>query len=98
MDRDRIIAILQEHRQELRALGISSIALFGSYAREQASARSDIDLLGHLDEKKHLSLLDIIGIERRLADLLGQRVDFIDSGSLDPRIRHDVETSLIYAY
>jgi len=98
MDRNAIIAKLQAHRDELRRLGVSSLALFGSYARDAAGSRSDIDLLGDLDQEKQLSLLDVIGIEIRLSDLLGRKVDFIDSGSLDPHIRPEVEASLIRAY
>ncbi len=46
MDRSTIIAFLQEHKTEfLSNFGIAKIALFGSFARDEATEESDIDLL-----------------------------------------------------
>jgi predicted nucleotidyltransferase len=44
MDRDAIIATLRSRKAELKALGAVGLWLFGSTARGEASARSDIDL------------------------------------------------------
>jgi predicted nucleotidyltransferase len=44
-ERDAVLANLKEHRQDLAMLGVRSLALFGSAARGEARAHSDIDLL-----------------------------------------------------
>lgn len=98
MDRPTIIAMLQAHESELRALGLHGLALFGSFARDAADEGSDIDLLGSLVPERRLSLLDVIHIENRLTDLLGRQVDLVDEGSLDRRILPSVRKSLVDAF
>lgn len=98
MDRASIIGILRNHRQELRDLGLLRVALFGSFASGSAGNNSDIDLLSALDKSKDLSLLDVIHIENYLSDLLGRKVDLVDEGSLDPRLRATVQKTLVNAF
>ena len=98
MDHRSIIATLQTHEAELRALGVQRLGLFGSFARGDARTSSDIDLLSALDESMQLSLLDIIHIENHLSDILGRKVDLVDEGSLDPRIRPAVQKTLVHAF
>ena len=86
MKRDEIIATLRSYEPELRAAGITRLALFGSVARNEARPGSDIDLLAAFDAGREFSLLDIIGIENRLTDLVGHPVDLIEEGTLGPRI------------
>ncbi len=46
MDRTNILTFLQEHKAEITTkFGIAKIALFGSFARDEATDQSDIDLL-----------------------------------------------------
>jgi predicted nucleotidyltransferase len=98
MKRDEVIATLREHEPELRSAGVVRLSLFGSVARNQAQATSDIDLLAAFDDAHALSLLDIIGIENRLADLLGQPVDLIEEGTLRPRIQQNVSRETVRAF
>jgi predicted nucleotidyltransferase len=71
VDRDSVITKLREHAGELKAVGIVHLRLRGSLARGAATADSDVDLIAELDSTKHLSLLDMVGLENRLSDLLG---------------------------
>lgn len=98
MDQTSIISILRRHENELRALGVRRLGLFGSFARGNAGTSSDIDLLSGLDESKRLSWLDVIHIENHLTDILGRKVDLVDEGSLDPRIRPAVQDGLVSAF
>ncbi len=50
MDREVAIRILNEHAGEIRTKGATWLALFGSTARGEAQASSDIDLLVDIDE------------------------------------------------
>ena len=45
MQRDEVIRILAGHRMQIRALGVKSLALFGSVARGDDRPDSDIDVL-----------------------------------------------------
>jgi uncharacterized protein len=98
MKRDEVIATLREHEPELRSAGVVRLSLFGSTARDEARADSDIDLLAAFDEAHALSLLDVIGIENRLADLLGQPVDLIEEATLRPRVRQRVSHEIVRAF
>src|SRR5262249_33791809 len=50
LNRESVIALLREHQDELRQLGLSSLSLFGSVARNEARADSDVDLLATFRE------------------------------------------------
>lgn len=64
---------------------IAYLGLFGSYARGDEGTESDVDLLVRFSKAK--SLLDHVRIERRLADILGKRVDLVTVASLSPYLR-----------
>jgi predicted nucleotidyltransferase len=98
MKQDEVIATLRAHEPELRAAGILRLSLFGSTVRNEARADSDIDLLAAFDDARKLSLLDVIGIENRLTDLLGQPVDLIEEGTLRPRARQSVSREAVRAF
>ncbi|MGH7749116.1 MAG: nucleotidyltransferase family protein [Candidatus Dormibacteria bacterium] len=55
-------------------------AVFGSVARGDAIASSDIDVLVELDPAAHVSLFELMGIELRLADIFGRKVDVVSKG------------------
>ena len=98
MKPDAVVAALRAHEAELRAAGIVRLSLFGSTARDEARSESDIDLLAVFDEARQLSLLDVIGIENRLADLLGRPVDLIEEGTLRPHARQSATGEVVLAF
>lgn len=71
-----------------RKFGARSVRLFGSLAREEADAASDIDLLVELEPGR--SLLDLGGMQFELEALLGRHVDVVTERGLRPRIRDRV--------
>ena len=75
LDRDEVIATLRAHEPELKAAGILHLRLHGSVARGAATPTSDVDLIADIDTSKRPSLLDMVGRENRLSDLLGVPVD-----------------------
>ncbi|MBI2941498.1 MAG: nucleotidyltransferase family protein [Chloroflexi bacterium] len=76
-----ILPILQHH-------GVRHAAVFGSLARGESTAASDLDLLVELPPGK--TLLDLVAIELELEDLLGREVDVVTWVELHPRIRERV--------
>ena len=71
-----------------RKFGARSVRLFGSLARGEADAASDIDLLVELELGR--SLLDLGGMQFELEALLGRHVDVVTERGLRPRIRDRV--------
>jgi predicted nucleotidyltransferase len=96
MDKYIIIEKLLEHEAELKAAGIVRLSIFGSVARGDATAQSDVDLMGDFDRAQDLTVFDMAGLEVRLADILGILVDLADrrifaiSGRNFRRIRYGV--------
>ena len=74
---DQVIATLRDHAAELRQAGICHVGLFGSLARGEASPASDIDLVVELDPAARIGMIRLAGIERRLVEILGWRVDLL---------------------
>ena len=98
MTREEAIARIKPHEAELRAAGITSLALFDSVARGDARADSDIDLMCEIDKTRVHDLLDFIGIQLRLKDIVGQRVDLVQQAFMRPRIAQDAAKDQIRVF
>lgn len=57
---------------------VHELSLFGSILRDDFGPQSDIDVLVEFEPDANWSLLDLIGAERELADLLGRHVDLVE--------------------
>jgi len=83
--------LLQEKREDIlriaKEYGASNIRIFGSVARGEADAKSDIDLLVDLEQGR--SLLDLGGLLMDLQDLLDHKVDVVTERGLRPHIREE---------
>lgn len=86
------MAELAQLRAEILAAaarhGASNVRVFGSVARGEADAASDVDFL--VDFEPGRSLLDLAGLLIDLEDLLGHRVDVVTEPGLKARIRQRV--------
>ena len=80
-------------RELLGRFGASNIAVFGSVARDRASADSDVDLL--VDLPDGASLFDRAELKSALEELLLSRVDLIRRRNLKPSIREVVEAEAV---
>ncbi|MDJ0541002.1 MAG: nucleotidyltransferase domain-containing protein, partial [Microcystis sp. M53603_WE2] len=58
MKRDEVLTILAKHREQLEKLGVKSLSLFGSVARDEARFDSDVDLL--VEFSKAVGLFEFI--------------------------------------
>lgn len=74
---DRVIATLQASERDLRVVGIRHLSVFGSVARDEAQADSDVDLAAEFDPEARIGLFAMVGLERRLTGLLGRKVDLL---------------------
>jgi len=43
--KEKTLALIEEHQDRIKALGVKKIGLFGSFVREEQGVESDIDLL-----------------------------------------------------
>lgn len=89
LQREEALAILAAHKEEFRELGVKSLALFGSVARNEARPDSDVDFLIEADFDK-LPSWGFADIRLRLRDLLNREVDLANPNLLKPRIRDHI--------
>jgi uncharacterized protein len=85
--RERVIALLRAHAEDIRGRGVTRLALFGSTARGEAGPSSDVDLLIEVDPHARFTLVDLAGLERFLTGLLLRPVEFAFPSRLRERPR-----------
>lgn len=98
MDRESVLAILRHHAPELRAAGLLHLRVFGSVARGQATAQSDVDLLAEFDRSQGMTLVTLGSLESRLAALLGRRVELSSAEWMREPIRERVLAEAVLAF
>jgi uncharacterized protein len=98
MDKDRIISTLLENRAELERQGVLHAALFGSMARGDATAESDIDIMIDTDPEAGHTVYDYVGIKDYIASLFDIKVDVVNRRGLKPRVRPSVLADAIDAF
>lgn len=86
MNREYILQKLSEiDKQEYSVL---ELGLFGSYAKNEATENSDIDILVKMDFKKGMYHNFCI-LHKKLEDLFQQKVDLVDKGSFEYRFQNE---------
>lgn len=87
---------LQAVRAFLEKKPIARAYLFGSHARQEADADSDVDVL--VDLENGVTLFEFARMQSELEELLSQKVDLVSSQGLHPRIQPYIERDkrLIY--
>ncbi|WP_165847633.1 nucleotidyltransferase family protein [Ammonifex thiophilus] len=91
---EEIRTILQEQQVTLaEKYGIRIIGLFGSYVRGEQQAESDLDVL--VEILRPISLLELVGAELYLGELLGMKVDLVPRRSLREELKEAVMSELV---
>ena len=93
MRRAEAIRRLRRESEGLKALGATSLYLFGSVVRDEAETASDLDLFLDYDPAKKFSLVDLVEIKLFLEDKLAVEVDVTTRDSLHPMLREEIEQS-----
>jgi hypothetical protein len=80
----------------LKKYGIQRAGLFGSVIRSDFSTTSDIDILAEVPEK--YSLLDLIGIQDELSQVVGRSIDLVEYGAIKSIIKNKILSEEIRLY
>ena len=97
MSPDEAISRLRAHEAELKGLGVTGLFLFGSTARGEAQADSDVDLFFD-HERGKLGLFDLMEVRERAERILGRPADVVTRGGLHPRLKAGVEASALRVF
>ena len=97
-----VLDSLRAHEAELRSLGVHSLALFGSVARGEAAAGSDVDLVVRLGPGFSRGGFDHFGrlaaLRQRLAEIVGRDVDVVEEPVRKERLRREIEAARVHAF
>jgi predicted nucleotidyltransferase len=94
MRRVEAIGVLKQRLPELRRrYAVARLALFGSVARDEATDRSDVDVLVDFDGPT--SFDGYFGLKEALEAALGTRVDLATRAMLKPRVKPRIEAEAV---
>ena len=94
MNRTQILGLLADCQQEIATrYGVKRLALFGSAARDELGASSDVDVLVEFDGPATFNAY--MDLKFYLEDLLGRPVDLVTNKALREELRPYVEKEMI---
>lgn len=89
MTKQQAMRILAAHERELRSMGVKSLALFGSLARDEAAESSDVDLLVEFD--RPIGYFHFFDVQEYLQRLLAARkVDLVMRDAVYDELKDDI--------
>ncbi len=92
--KDQILKTLEGHREAIRGLGVRRLGLFGSAARGDASASSDLDFLVEFERPSFDAYMDL---KELLEELFACPVDLVLAHTLKPRLREPIMRETVHA-
>ncbi len=98
MQRDHALTILKQNEASLRSLGLRRLALFGSTARNDARAGSDVDIAVQFDRTARMDLFRFAAITDRLRVMLGQDVDVVTKPSRNKRMQAMIDRDRVIVF
>jgi predicted nucleotidyltransferase len=81
----KALSLIEENQDEIKALGVKRLGLFGSFARQEQDIASDMDFLVEFEQGKK-TFDNFIQLSFFLEDLLKRRVELVTPESLSPYI------------
>lgn len=94
LNSETILATVEAHADELKRLGVKSLALFGSAARGEGTDASDLDFVVELQPKTFDTLMDAKFFLERI---FGRSVDLVLADAIKPRLRPAILAEAVHA-
>lgn len=93
-DLNEILSTLRKHKSVLsEKYSIRRIAIFGSFARGDATESSDLDLMVELSQPIGL---DFVSLGDELEEMLQIKVDLLSAAALKDSLRNSVYEDIVY--
>ena len=96
LKRDDVLELLSNNKTSLKEFKVKSLLVFGSVARNEANAESDVDLLVEFEQT--VGLFTFVRLQRYLETILGCKVDLGTADSLKEDLRDIVLQEAIRAF
>ena len=98
MRRDEIISRLKKAEPTLRGFGVAALYLFGSHARDDARADSDIDVFVDPVSDEKFGFIPFMDAYETIQDAVGQNVDYGTRTGLHPLLRPEIEREAVRVF
>jgi predicted nucleotidyltransferase len=98
MRRDEIISRLKDTEPKLREFGVAALYLFGSHARDDARADSDVDVFIDKDKSRPFGFDEFMDVYLLLQERLGENVDYGTREGLHPELRAAIEQEAVRVF
>ena len=95
LTKKKALSLIEEHKEQIKALGVKRLGLFGSFVRGELCGESDIDLLVEF-EKDEKAFDNFIQLSFFLEDLLNRHVELLTTESLSPYIGPHIMSEVEY--
>lgn len=92
MIKQQVLNTLKDHLDQIKKFKVERMFLFGSVARQQETASSDIDILVKFTIPPTYDMY--MDLKFFLEDLFGRSIDLVTEDALRPEIKHHVEKDL----
>lgn len=93
---DKILKTLKENKAKIRQFGVKEIGLFGSYASNEQTAKSDIDILVTFS-KANKNFHNYMQLKLLLERLFNRKVDLVIKDSIRSELRKSILNGVVYA-
>src|SRR5215831_5466169 len=93
-----VLETLRAHENDLRQMGVSHAAVFGSVARAEAGVESDVDVLVELDENRPIGVFEYTRLKLYIAELLDGASDVVNRRTLKPLLRASILRDAVHAF
>jgi predicted nucleotidyltransferase len=97
MTQHEALAILRAHADDIRQRGVTALYLYGSFARDEATDRSDVDLFADVDYAR-FGFVPFMDLREDFAAWLGRKVDFTTRNGLHRDLRGRIAGAAIKAF
>ncbi|MEW6657577.1 MAG: nucleotidyltransferase family protein [Thermodesulfobacteriota bacterium] len=90
---EEILKIIEDNRETIRGFGVTSLGLFGSAVRGEATESSDLDFVVEMEDVTFDSYMDL---KEFLERLFGCKVDLVMKDAIKPRMRPIILSETVY--
>ncbi len=96
--KDEVIEYLKSKKEHFKnEYGIVTLGLYGSYARDEATPKSDVDIFYETDKNFSMGLFEFSSFIDKIAKELNvKKVDFVKLSSMNPIIKYYAKKDFIY--
>jgi predicted nucleotidyltransferase len=95
---DNVLETLRAHEGELRRFGVSHASVFGSVARGEDRADSDVDVLVELDQDRPIGIFEYARLKLYINEILNGAGDVVNRRTLKPLLRDSILRDAVHAF